>query len=140
MQSSKIGTIILFLLIAIGAVTFVMALQVDEDLVDTYGYADPILYISYVFSFIGLLLWIGSTVSSMIAKPETIKGQLIGVGFLAVVVLISYALADSSDWEKYGNVTEGEVLMSDMLLYATYILSGLAIVSWAYGSVVKLIK
>lgn len=140
MQNSKIGTYVLFILIAIGAIAFIMALQVDEDMVDTYGYADPILYISYIFSVIGALLWIGSTASSMIAKPETIKGQLIGVGFLAVVVLISYVLADASDAAQYANASEGEVLMSDMLLYATYILSALAVISWAYGSVVKMIK
>lgn len=140
MQSSKIGNIILGLLILVGAITFIMALQVDEDVVDTYSYADPILYISYILTIVAALGWIGSTVASMIAKPETIKGQLIGIGFLAAVILISYALSDASDYEKYAGVTEGEVRMSDMLLYATYILSGLAVLSWAYGSVVKLIK
>lgn len=141
MDSSKISSIVLWLLAVVGIIVFFMALGIDEEDPMTFGNADPVLYWSYALVGIAGLLWIGSTVQSMIAKPSAIKGQMIGLGFMAVVMIISYILADGSDYATYSDeITESTVRFSDMLLYATYILGGITILSVLYSSIVKFSK
>lgn len=141
MDSAKISSIVLWLFAVVGIIVFFMALNIDIEDPSTYGNADPVLYWSYVLVAIGAVLWIGSTVLSMAAKPSAIKGQMIGLGFMAVVLIISYALADGSDYATYTEeVTESTVRFSDMLLYATYILGGITIISVIFSSVVKFSK
>lgn len=127
----------LIFLSAIGVVVFLLAVtQIDQADQSTYGYADPILYVGYIYTIVAAVLWLVATVQSMAAKPENLKKQAINAGIFIALFAVCYALADGSDFAKYPNdISESTSRYSGMLLYVAYTLSVGAAIAWAFSSI-----
>lgn len=123
----------MYALLIIGVVTFILSLVMENH--------DPILYISYIFFVItGIVALVGSVVG-LLAKPSSIKGTLIGLGGMILIFVISYALADGSDYEMYAEgITESTSKLSEMLLISLYILGSGAVLSLAASWVIKITR
>jgi hypothetical protein len=72
-------------------------------------------------------------------NPKGAKGALIGIGLLAVVIGISYALASDVNPSKM-EITADDAKKVGVGLYAVYILGAVAIISMVYSEVSKMIK
>jgi ribose/xylose/arabinose/galactoside ABC-type transport system permease subunit len=105
---------------------------------------DPILYGSYIFFGIGLVVTLIGAVTGLMANPESIKGIAIGLISMVVVFGIAYGLADGSDFVNYEHTTidlsEGMSRFSGMLLYAIYILMGASIVTLVFSRIYSLTR
>jgi hypothetical protein len=129
-MNTKISSMAMFILIVISAILFIVSMT---------GSVDPILYGSYVYFGIGLVVTAVGAVAGLITNPSGIKEMLIGVVAMVVVLGISYGLADGSDYVnyEYANLSEGMSRFSGMLLYAIYILFGASVLtvaaSWIYS-------
>jgi hypothetical protein len=132
-MQDRISSITLIALIAVGVVLFVLSMM------DSY---DPILYGSYVYFGIGVVVALLGAVAGMVINPAGIKQMAIGTGVVALVLAISWGLADGSDYVNYTawEISEGMSQFSGMLLYAIYIFSGLAVLSVGFSWVHKLTR
>ena len=132
-MSDKALNIVFLILVAIGAVLFVMSMNDN---------VEPIIYGMYLYFGLTVLATIISSVMGMMANPKGIKNMLIGTGAMLVVFLLAYLLSDGSDYTTYGsdNITEGISHMSGTLLYAIYILAIGAIGSVIFSWVIKLTR
>jgi hypothetical protein len=100
------------------------------------NYGIPFTYLLLVVATVGA---IAAPVLEMLQKPQTLKGAAIGLGLLAVVFGIGYALGDTSNPSKL-EITEGTAKMIDTGLYAFYILALISVLATVYSEVSKLIK
>lgn len=132
-MQDKISSITMYSLILVGMVLFVLSMM------DSY---DPILYGSYIYFGIGVLVALGGAIAGLISNPKGIKELGIGIVAMVVVLGLAYGMADGSDYVNYSNLdlSEGMSRFSGMLLYAIYIFSGLAILTVAYSWVSSLMK
>lgn len=113
-MSGRISTIVLAVLSLIGVITLILEFSAENH--------DAMLYYSYVLFGLGILGTLGASVISMINNPSGIKGSIIGIVSLLVILGISYAMASSEILETYPDgVSETEVKLSGMGLYALYI-------------------
>lgn len=131
-MKDKIASISMIVLIVIGIILFIMSMT---------GSVDPILYGSYVYFGIGLLVTIIASVVGLMANPSAIKGMLIGLVGMAVVLILGYILADGSDNESFPVViSEGMSRFSGMLLYSIYILFGASVATLIFSRVYSLMR
>ncbi|UTW67529.1 hypothetical protein KFE94_05305 [bacterium SCSIO 12643] len=131
-MKDKISSIAMLVLIILGIILFIMSIT---------GNVDPILYGSYVYFGIGLVVAIIGGAIGLIANPSSIKGMAIGIVGMLVVLGIAYGMADGSDASSYPvGITEGMSRFSGMLLYAIYILFGASIVTLVFARVYSLMR
>tara|TARA_R110002050_G_scaffold11122_2_gene37829 strand:- start:29792 stop:30196 length:405 start_codon:yes stop_codon:yes gene_type:complete len=134
-MKDKISSGAMVILIAVSAILFVMSMMDN---------VDPILYGSYVFFGIGLVVALIGAVTGLIADPSSIKGIGIGIVGMAIVLGAAYGLADGSDYVNYENtsidLSEGMSRFSGMLLYAIYILMGASIVTLVFSRIYSLMR
>ena len=132
-MKDKISSGAMLVLIVISMVLFIMSM-LDN--------VDPILYGSYVYFGIGVVVAIVGAVTGLMANPGSIKGMLIGIIGMVVVLGIASGLADGSDAVNYTTIdlSEGMSRFSGMLLYATYILFGASIVTLVFARVYSLMR
>lgn len=132
-MKDKISSIAMLILIILGIILFVMSIT---------GNVDPILYGSYVYFGIGLVVAIFGGVMGLMANPGSIKGMAIGIVGMLVVLGIAYGMADGSDYVNYEalELSEGMSRFSGMLLYAIYILFGASIVTLVFARVYSLMR
>ena len=129
-MNTKISSIAMFVLIVISAILFIVSMS---------GSVDPILYGSYIYFGLGLIVTLGGAVVGFMTNPGGIKEMVIGLVAMVVLFGISYGMADGSDYVKYeyANLSEAMSRFSGMLLYAIYILFGVSILtvaaSWIYS-------
>jgi hypothetical protein len=129
----KISSIILYVLLALGALVFLLGVVGDS--------YEPMIYVAYIFS---LLAAGGALVSAGLgaaAKPESIKGAAMGIGAMLLILGISYVLADGTVLNYYPEgTTESATKLSGAGLYALYILTFLAVASVLYSGLARYIK
>lgn len=131
-MKDKIASLSMIVLIVVGVILFIMSMT---------GSVDPILYGSYIYFGIGLLVTIIASVAGIMANPSTIKGMLIGLVSMAVVVLLGYMLADGSDSASYPvQISESMSRFSGMLLYSIYILFGASVATLIFARVYSLMR
>ena len=131
-MKDKISSIAMLVLILVGIALFIMSMMDN---------VDPILYGSYVYFGIGVVVTIIAAVAGLIADPSTIKGMVIGLLGMAVVLGLGYMLADGSDNESFPlDISEGMSRFSGMLLYATYILFGASLATLIFARVYSLMR
>jgi len=132
-MKDKISSIAMLILIILGIILFVMSIT---------GNVDPILYGSYVYFGIGVVVAIFGGVMGLMANPGSIKGMAIGIVGMLVVLGIAYGMADGSDYVNYEalELSEGMSRFSGMLLYAIYILFGASIVTLVFARVYSLMR
>lgn len=112
----------------------------------TDPYSDILFYISYVLFAIALGAVLIYSIVNIVSSGEKIKRTAIGVGALAVVVVIGFVLAkpDNIDFEslrKAGiNITDSTSKTVGAGLYMFYILSIVAVGAMVFGGIKKLIK
>ena len=76
----------------------------------------------------------------MLINPKGLQGAAIGIGGLLFIFLLSYMLADGSDYMIYDNVDESTTKWVATGLNAFYIAFTLAIASVIYSSLSRLRK
>lgn len=135
---NKIPKIVMISLIIVSVIVFLVALGVDGDDPSTYGQADPILYVGYIFFLLTGIAALGGAVVGVIMKPTAAKGIGIGIGGMLVVLLLAYLLSSGSDFSRY-DTTEGVAHFAGTLLYTFYILAIMAIGAVIFSGVRRLI-
>ena len=141
----RINTIIMFVIIAIGVLLMVLTmssgLTPEQSECTDCGAVGSFIGLSYILLLIAILAALGGAVLQAVMNPARIKGTIIGIVGVGVILLISYLMADATLEPYYApTVTETEVKLSGMGLYALYILFVLAVLSIAYSSVSRLLK
>jgi len=132
-MAEKISKIALIALLVIGALSFIGSMFFDQ-----HNFMIYLCYFYAVITIVGAL--VGGVVGAM-NKPESIKGNIIGVVGMLVIFGLSYALASGEVLETYPkDITEFAVKMSDAGLIMLYIVGTLSIVSIIYAGVAQLLN
>lgn len=99
------------------------------------------LYLTYILFGLALLVSLFATVTGALAKPDSIKRSLIGVGALGLITVISYVMASGEFMKDYPEGTsETAIKLSGMGLYMLYILTFLAVLSIIYSAVARVMN
>lgn len=150
MSLSKITSWILYVLMAVSIVAIVMFYLsgTGEEVVDGNMFVDYNLYWSYLLVIIAIgatiLLSMVNFIKNLIADPKSaIKSFLPLVG-LALVIGVSYAMADGSKlymptYDGSDNVA-GWLKFADTLFFTTYFLFGVAILAVIVSSVSRIFR
>ncbi|HRS18286.1 MAG TPA: hypothetical protein P5243_02180 [Bacteroidales bacterium] len=117
--------------------------EISECSKECLNYAGNFMMFTIVITIVAIVLALLFSVYMLIVDTKKIKGVLIGVGSIGLITLISYLMSSDSipSILGYSNViTIGEVKMVDTMLFMTYILLAISIISILYTSIVKIIK
>ncbi len=133
MNAEKISSMVLYLLLIIGVIVFIGSVWFE-------GY-NAMLMTSYIFMFVGVLLGVVAFAAGLAAKPHTIKNMLIGVGAMALIVVLGYVLSSGERLDSYpAEVTDTAIRWSGAGLWILYILTGLSVLSIVYAGVSRITK
>ncbi|MBT3647493.1 MAG: hypothetical protein HN542_04545 [Flavobacteriales bacterium] len=140
----KVNTIVMWVFIAIGVILMVMTMlsepTAEQSECVECGAGGGFITLSYVLLIGAIVAAVAGSVVSIMMKPESLKGSLIGIGAMLVVFALSFVLADGSVEPMYGDITESTSRWSGAGLYTFYILFVLAVLSIVYSSVSRLMK
>ena len=149
-KTGKIVTIILWVLIVISAILMITLLvNISENDSDSAmnSWINTNLIWTYILIVVGASVAIIAGLFQMFTNKKAAKRGLISVGFMGVVVLVSYLIASPEMPQFIGidnfiakGLTENTVKWVDAGLYATYILFGIAVLAIAFSSVSKMFK
>ena len=151
-KTGKIVTIILWALLIVSAVLIVSLMVNINEEIETdpamNSWVNSNLVWAYILIAVGAGVAILAGLANMATDKKAAKGGIISLVFMGAVVLVSYLLASPEipqflGVEKFlndGTLNESVAKWVDTGLYATYILLGLAIVSIAGMSVMRLFK
>ncbi len=148
----KITTIVLWVLLVISAILIVSLIaNINED-VDTdpamLSWVNGNLVWAYILVAFGAGVAVLAGLYHMVTDKKAAKSGLIALVALGAVALVSYALASPEipqfvGVDKFindGTLNERVAKLVDTGLYATFILLGIAILSVASSSVMRLFK
>ncbi len=88
---------------------------------------------------LGVLLALGSSVTGMVVNPAGLRNAIIGLGALALIVLVAFLMADGSDYAKF-DTDETTAKYVSAGLNTFYIIGLLTLVSVLYSAVARIIK
>ena len=98
-------------------------------------YTDLLLNFTYVLFALAFIAAIVSAVTMFITKiaanPKSAMVAFIGVGALALLMILTYALGDTTPLKILGfdgDQTSFNLRLTDMCLYSSYILFGIAVI------------
>lgn len=132
---SKILNIVLYVLMGLSALFGILfyAGSMSEEV---------LIYWCYALFGIGAVAAIIFPILHMIKNPKGAKSALVGVGALAVVFVISYALAGDEMTDKYAEFISGPAASKRVSagLISFYILAIAAVAATLYSGVSKLFK
>ncbi len=129
----RIANYLMYVLIAIGVIVFLMAFVGES--------YNPMLYYAYALLGLALVGGVLGSVMNIITKPESLKKTGISVGFMLVVLLVSYSLASDEVLESYpDNITATQSLWSGVGLMALYIMFFGACAAIIFSGVYRIIK
>lgn len=132
-MAEKVSKIALIALLVIGAASFIGSMFFDQ-----HNFMIYLCYLYAIITIVGAL--VGGAVGAM-NKPESIKGNIIGVVGMLVIFGLSYVLASGEVLEAYPKgTTESAVKWSDAGLIMLYIVGSLSIVSIIYAGVAQLLN
>ncbi len=151
-KTGKIVTVILWALLIVSAVLLIsLMVNVNEE-VDTdptmVSWVNTNLVWAYILVAVGAGVAILAGLAHMVSDKKAAKGGITALVFMGAVVVISYLLASPEipqfiGVDKFlndGTLNESVAKMVDTGLYATYILLGIAVLSIAGMSVMRLFK
>jgi len=102
---------------------------------------------TYIVAALTLLLVVGFSVFNIFVNPKAAVNALIGIGALALIIIVSFALSSSDIDPLFVMRISENIEVTDSLskqvgagLIATYILSGLAVAAILFTWISKLIK
>lgn len=148
----KIVTIILWALLIISAILIVsLMVNINEEVKTDpamLSWVNSNLIWAYILVAVGAGVAILSSLMHMFTDKKAAKGGILSIVFLGVVALVSYLLASPEipqfvGVDKFiadGTLNEKVAKLVDTGLYATYILLGIAILSVASSSVMRLFR
>jgi UDP-N-acetylmuramyl pentapeptide phosphotransferase/UDP-N-acetylglucosamine-1-phosphate transferase len=151
-KTGKITTIFLWVLLVVSAVLVVSLIANINEEVETdptmLSWVNSNLVWAYILVALGAGVAVLAGLYQTVTDKKKAKGGIISLVFLGVVAVISYMMASSEipqfiGVDKFvndGTLTESIAKMVDTGLYATYILLGLAILSTAASSVMRLFR
>ncbi len=150
-KSGKIVTIVLWVLLIVSSVLIIsLMVNISENDTDpTMGsWINSNLIWAYILVAVGAGVAILAGLLQTITDKKAAKGGIISLVFMGAVALVSYLLASPEipqfiGVDKFlndGTLTTGVAKMVDTGLYATYILLGIAILSIAMSSVMRLFR
>jgi O-antigen ligase len=136
-RTASILRIFLAVLLVISAVLFVIFYIQGEDFTTT------VMTWAYILLAITVVITIVFPIAFFISNPKKGKSVLIGlIGFVALY-FIAYSISTGNItgdvYEKF-DITETTSRFIGAILYATYILGGLAILSILYAGISSLFK
>lgn len=149
---NKLGRLPFIVLLAIVAVTVILLISLMTNIspVDSDPkmnmWVDYNLYWTYALLILGVGIILVYGLFQLISDFKSAKGMLVGVGFIAAVILIAYLLSSGEIPQFPGvqkfvdnhTLTPSVSKWVDTGLITTYLLLGFAILSVAYASVSKL--
>jgi hypothetical protein len=96
---AKYGKWIAILLGVIGLIPSLVVFFVEgENLDKTVEFG---LYMTYIISLVAIVAAIGGAVRGILINPNGVRSTAMGVGFLVAILVVSYLLADGSDYMEY---------------------------------------
>ncbi|GLB50729.1 hypothetical protein [Neptunitalea lumnitzerae] len=128
-------------ILALGIICFVLWYLLLQN---TDPYSDVLFYVSYILLAIAVVGVAIFSIINIVSSGEKIKRTLIGLGALAVVVILGYVLADGSniDFDALSradiNVTEAESKTVGAGLITFYILMVVALGSMLLSGIKKM--
>ncbi len=149
---SKIVRLVMYVLLAVSVgMVFAFYLGGTESITFANGkeytypvFTDGMIYWMYILFGLATVSSILFAVFLFIDNPKKAKGTLMGVGALALVVAVAYALASEAipafhNVDKF-NITESVSKMVGTGLYTMYLLAGIAVVGILYTEISKSFK
>lgn len=135
----------MFVFITIGVVLMVMTMSDfnksgEEYMCESCWPTNAFIVLSYILLGLAALAAVGGAIMGAVQHPKKIKGSLIGIGVLALVVVVSYLLASDEVLESYGDITATTSRLSGAGLYAFYILFAGSILAIIYSSISRALK
>jgi hypothetical protein len=91
------------------------------------GYVGNSLLFTYIVVLVAAAAAVGSSVRGLLINPQGIRSAAVGVGALLVVFLLSYLVADGSDFAEYKSMTESGSKWVSTGLNAFYIMMVLSV-------------
>jgi hypothetical protein len=109
-------------------------------------YTNSLMLLMYAFFAIAtIIVLITQTIEfgkKAISAPKTALKSILGIGLLAVILVVTYFVSDGKQVEVLGvePISETWIRIVDMQLYSAYILVLVALVLMAVGGLFKKIK
>ena len=97
MKKTKILNIVVGVIMLIAIVFWIRTGMAGDDLKGNAAVQasvlNPYMYLTYILLAVAALLAIGSSIMNLIHHPQQLKRSLMGVGFMLVVLLAAYLVA-----------------------------------------------
>jgi magnesium-transporting ATPase (P-type) len=113
MKSNKILSIIIAVVALVGAFLFIKIFMEDAEAIKTdvdlqNKVISPIIYYSTFLLIATVVITVVLSLWSLVRNPENLKKTLMGLGVLAVLLIVSYFLSDSEAViNAAGGISEG---------------------------------
>jgi magnesium-transporting ATPase (P-type) len=113
MKSNKILSIIIAFVALVGAFLFIRIFMEDAEAIETNvdlqnKVISPIIYYSTFLLIATVVITLVLSLWSLVRNPENLKKTLMGLGVLAVLLIVSYFLSDSEAViNAAGGISEG---------------------------------
>jgi len=113
MKSNKILSIIIAVVALVGAFLFIRIFMEDAEAIETNvdlqnKVISPIIYYSTFLLIATVVITLVLSLWSLVRNPENLKKTLMGLGVLAVLLIVSYFLSDSEAViNAAGGISEG---------------------------------
>ncbi len=144
---AKIANVVMYVLLLFAIVFTVLTLAggtVEGDTNETPVFLDTVLNYTYILFVIGLGLAIIFEIYHVITNPANAKRSLISLGFIAVVIGVSYLMSDGTPMKIIGYEGSDNVpsmlIMTDVGLFVFYILFVITLGAILYGEISKFFK
>jgi len=105
---SKILTIVVAFISLIGALLFVNVFLQESESEAQVQAVVPLIEYSAILFYVTVAVTIVLSIVGLVKSPQNLKKTLLGIGVLAVLLIISYSLGDSNVvLDANGNIIEG---------------------------------
>ena len=147
---NKLSSIVLYILFAATIVVSVLfyaggSIDPSAEYVEP-TYTNSLMLLMYAFVAIAAVIVLVTQamqfVKKAISAPKTALKSILGIGLLAVILVVTYFVSDGKQVEVLGvePISETWIRIVDMQLYSAYILVLVALVLMAVGGLFKKIK
>lgn len=147
---NKLSSIVLYILFAATIVVSVLfyaggSIDPSAEYVEP-TYTNSLMLLMYAFFAIATVIVLITQAiqfaKKAISAPKTALKSILGIGLLAVILVVTYFVSDGKQVEVLGvePISETWIRIVDMQLYSAYILVLVALVLMAVGGLFKKIK
>lgn len=137
-SNTKLISMIVALVVGVVGVIPVLTFAGAED-AELAGPVETSVMITLGVLIVAAVLALAAAAGNMVVNPAGLRNALIGIGTLAVVVIVAFAMADGSNHEMF-DTDEDTAYYVSAGLNAFYIIGLLTLVSVLYSAVARIIK